>query len=185
MTTSGSLSAYARALFELASVAGAVDAADEGLAVISGAVSNNVDLREALSDLSIPGHKKREIMTELFSGVFSPEAVAIVTLVIEREGASVIGEVHSLYREISESERGIVVAEVITAVALTDPVRESLRAHLASVIGRPVSLRERVDETILGGIRINVAGRVLDGTLVSQLEAMRKTLSKSPQGGEA
>jgi len=42
-----------------------------------------------------------------------------------------------------------------------------------------------VDASILGGIRINVAGRVLDGSLSSQLDAMRSTLGTASQGGEA
>jgi F0F1-type ATP synthase delta subunit len=42
-----------------------------------------------------------------------------------------------------------------------------------------------VDESILGGIRINVAGRVFDGTVMSQLEGVRQALITARQGGEA
>jgi F0F1-type ATP synthase delta subunit len=42
-----------------------------------------------------------------------------------------------------------------------------------------------VEPTIVGGIVIKVAGRVLDGSVSSQLEAMRKALATTPQGGEA
>jgi F-type H+-transporting ATPase subunit delta len=73
---------------------------------------------------------------------------------------------------------------VTTAIPLTDALRASLTEKLAAALGRPVTLRERVDGSILGGIRINVAGRVLDGSLSSQLDAMRATLSNASQGGE-
>jgi F-type H+-transporting ATPase subunit delta len=57
--------------------------------------------------------------------------------------------------------------------------------QISQATGRPVTLRERVDESILGGIRINVAGRVLDGTVASQLGNVRLALTTARQGGEA
>lgn len=184
MTTNGAPRAYARVLFDLASTAGAIDEADQGLKAITEVLRSSVDLREALSDASIPSDKKLSIMAELFSGAHSPEAVAVASVVVHREGIAAMNEVHAEFVELCEAERGIVVTEVTTAVPLSDALRKTLIDKLTSLIGKPVSLRESVDESILGGIRINVAGRVLDGTLLSQLDAMRTTLSRAPQGGE-
>ncbi len=185
MTTSEITGTYARVLFDLASVADAVDAADEGLRKIVETVRGSVELRDALSDSAIPGDKKREILSELFADAVSPEAVAVATLVVERGLAGSLGELLSGFGEIAEAERGIIAAEVTTAVPLTDATRASLVDKLTAVLGRPVTLRERVDESILGGIRINVAGRVLDGSIASQLDSMRAALSNASQGGEA
>ncbi len=185
MTTSEVTGTYARVLFDLASAADAVDAADEGLRTVVETVRGSMELREALSDAAIPGDRKREIMRDLFFGVASPEAVAVATLVVERGAVASLGEVYRAFGEIAEAERGIVVAEVTTAIALTDATRTSLVDKLSSALGHPVSLRERVDGSIIGGIRINVAGRVLDGSLISQLDAMRAALSNASQGGEA
>ena len=60
-----------------------------------------------------------------------------------------------------------------------------MTSKLAAQIGRPVSLRERVDPSIVGGIVIRVGGRVLDGSVSSQLEGMRKALVTASAGGEA
>ena len=98
-------------------------------------------------------------------GEVAPEAVAIATLAVERGHGGSLGTIAERFGEIAEAERGVVVAEVTTAVPLTDALRASLTEKLAAALGRPVSLRERVDASILGGIRINVAGRVLDGSL--------------------
>ncbi|MDZ4181078.1 MAG: F0F1 ATP synthase subunit delta, partial [Coriobacteriia bacterium] len=99
--------------------------------------------------------------------------------------AKSLGDVYRSFGEIAEAERGIVIAEVTTAIALTDATRASLVDKLSAALGSPVSLRERVDGSILGGVRINVAGRVLDGSIASQLDAMRAALSNASQGGEA
>ena len=70
-----------------------------------------------------------------------------------------------------------VFAEVTTAVPLTDEMCASLVSKLTASLGRPVTLRERVDASIIGGIIVNVGGRVLDGSLSSQLDSVRSTLS--------
>jgi F-type H+-transporting ATPase subunit delta len=185
MTTSESIGTYARVLFELADAAGDVDAVDAGLRTVVDTVRGSVELRDALADESLPAEKKRSIVSELFSGTVAPEAVAIATLAIERGMGGSLEAIVERFGDIAESQRGIVAAEVTTAVPLTDALRASLTEKLAAALGRPVTLRERMDRSILGGIRINVAGRVLDGSLSSQLDAMRTTLSNASQGGEA
>lgn len=185
MTTSEAVGTYARALFDLASAAGDVDAVDAGIRAIVETVGGSVELRDALADQSLPGAKRREIAAELFGGQVAPEAVAIATLVIERGDAAALGQIAERFGEIAEKERGVVAVEVTTAIPLTEALRATLVEKLSAALARPVTLRERVDESILGGIRINVAGRVLDGSLSSQLDAMRSTLQSASQGGEA
>jgi len=185
MTTSEITRTYARVLFDLATAVDAVDAADAGLRTIVETVRGDVPLRDALSDAAIPADKKREIMRQLFAGVGSTEAVAIASVIVERGFVASLGDVLSTFAEIAEAERGIVVAEVTTAVPMAEDTRASLVQKLSATLGRPVSLREKVDSSIIGGIRINVGGRVLDGSLSAQLDAMRVALAKSSQGGEA
>lgn len=184
MTTSESIGTYARVLFELASAADAVDAVDAGMRTVVETVRGSVELRDALADESITAEKKRSIVRDLFSDTVAPEAVAIASLAIERGLSGSLGDITVRFGEIAEAERGIVIADVTTAIQLTEALRASLIEKLSKTLGRPVTLRERVDESILGGIRINVAGRVLDGSLSSQLDAMRATLSNASQGGE-
>jgi F-type H+-transporting ATPase subunit delta len=185
MATKDFVQTYARALFDMAVAADAVDEVDDGIATISDAVRSHAGLLATLSDMFIPASKKREIMREVFEAKAAGEAVAMATVMAERGHASRIDNVARTYREIAERERGIVVAEVTTAVALTESSRASIIEKLTGLLEHPVTLRERIDSSILGGIVINVGGRVLDGSLSSQLDGVRTALSSTPQGGEA
>lgn len=185
MRTSETIETLARVLFELASLSDAVDAVDSDLASVVKAVRGHVDLHQALTDTSLPAEKKRDIMRAIFGEAVAPETLAIVTLMVERGLTDQIGDLARLFGEIAEAERGIVVAEVTTAIELDESLRAKLVKQLSAAIGRPVSLRQRVDGSILGGIRISVAGRVLDGTVSSQLEGVRQALTTARQGGEA
>ena len=185
MTTSSEISrVYARALFDLALASDAVDEIGSGLASIQDAVSANPTLADALADVSLPSEKKAAILQELFVGI-APEALAIALVSLERSGAQSLGSLVSDFDKISAAERNIVVAEVTTAAPLTDAVRASLQEKLSANVGKPVALRERVDASLIGGIRINIAGRVLDGSIAKQLSSLRAALTNSSLGGEA
>ena len=185
MRTSDAAVAYARALFELATLSDSVDATDESMASLVSAVRGSMDLREALTSTGMSVEKKREVLREIFGETVTPEALAITTTVIERGQIPLLGDVAAAYSKVAEKERGILVADVTTAVPLTDALRASVTGKLSASLGRPVSLRERVNGGIVGGIVIRVAGRVLDGSVSSQLEGMRKVLAQTPHGGEA
>ncbi|MHB1323733.1 MAG: ATP synthase F1 subunit delta [Coriobacteriia bacterium] len=185
MRTSEAIETHARVLFELATVAGVVDAVDSDLASVTKAVRGHVDLHQALTDTTLPVEKKRDILRALFGESVAPETLAIVTLMVERGLSDSLGELARVFGETAEARRGIVVVEVTTAIELDEGLRAKLVKQLTDAIGRPVNLRERVEGSILGGIRINVAGRVLDGTVKSQLEGVRQALITARQGGEA
>jgi F-type H+-transporting ATPase subunit delta len=184
MSRRGAADGYARVLFDLATLADSVDATDEGLFAAVAAIRGNVDLRTALADTSLPAETKRDVLRDIFGENVTPEVLAVVTVLVERGMTDEIGAVASAYREIAEAERGVLVAQVTTVVPLTDELRSSVIDKLTASLGSPVVLRERVDEKILGGIVIEVGGRVLDGSVSSQLENVRRSLAGA-QGGEA
>lgn len=185
MRTSEFVDTYARVLFDLAALAESVDAADEGLRSIVKVVRSNVDLRDTLTDTALPVETKRSVLRDIFGGEVSPEALAVVTLMVDRGLADRLGELALAFGAIAEKERGVVVAEVVSAVPLTDDLRAKLTDKLSTALGRATSLRESVDPAILGGIVIRVAGRVLDGSVTSQLRDLRQALLTARQGGEA
>lgn len=183
MKTSDLSKTYARLLFDLASTTDVVDSVDKDLKTLVATVADSVQLREALSDESVSSEAKRAITAELFAGCV-PEVVAIADLTMERAGIEALYALRREFVEISEHERGIIIAEVTTALPLEGVQREALEKKLSAEFERPVVLSESIDASIIGGIRISVAGRVLDGTVSSQLSAVRNALSKASQGGE-
>lgn len=80
-------------------------------------------------------------------------------------------ELELLVRDIEDvlAEMGVVVATITTASPLTDAIRSEVR----SVIGKNAQLRETVDSSVLGGIKIDLPGKQYDGTIRRKLTALR------------
>lgn len=185
MRTSEIAETYARSLFDLASLTGTVTDAEGQLGDVVKTVRGHVDLRDALADPTLPADKKRDILREIFGGAVDAAVLSIVQLVVASGNIDVLGDVSTAFAALVERELGVVPAEIVTAVPLTDALRERLSAKLEGSLGKRVVLREKVDPSILGGIVINVAGRVMDGSLLKQLTSMRLALATASAGSEA
>ncbi len=175
--------AYARGLFDLASISDAVDAADETLAAAVAALRSHAELRDTFADANVPAAGKREVVRDLFAEG-DPSVAAVLGLMVDNGDIRLVEDTARIYAEIAEKERGAVVAHVTTAVPLTDEVRTDVVAQLQTLLGVPVKLRERVDPSIIGGIVINVAGKIIDASVTARLDAARRALSTNT-GGEA
>lgn len=176
---------YARSLFELTSLTGTVTDAEEQLGNVVKTVRGHVDLRDALSDGSVPAEKKREILREIFGEAVDPAVLSITQVVVASGHVDMLSDVAAAFSSLVEEQLGVVPAQVTTAVPLTDPLRAKIAAKLEGSLGKKVVMREQVDPQILGGVIINVAGRVLDGSLRKQLVGMRQALTTASAGGEA
>ena len=81
------------------------------------------------------------------------------------------------YRAQYNADHGIIEATVVSAVPLQDASREKLLAKLAALTGKTVTLKEKVDPSVLGGLRLDMDGKRLDGTVQRRLETMRDEIA--------
>jgi F-type H+-transporting ATPase subunit delta len=109
-------------------------------------------------------------------GDISPLALNLVYLLVSRGRLAMIGDIAGEYRRLLDGYHGIERAEVTTAVVLDDKDKARLEEQLGAVVGKKVVVETKVDKSLIGGIVARVGGRLLDGSTLSRLAAMRKAL---------
>ena len=65
----------------------------------------------------------------------------------------------------------------VSAVALDESARSRLQEKLQRVTGKTITLTEKVDPSVLGGLRLDLGGTRLDGTVQGRLERLRNEIS--------
>ena len=83
------------------------------------------------------------------------------------------------YRELYNSDHGILTVKAVTAVALTDQQAAKLSNKLAAITGKTIELQNLVDPGCLGGVRLDYDGKRVDGTVASRLDAVRSLLKNT------
>jgi len=169
---------YAQAVFDIAREKKELDRWQSDLGKIAG-LGRNATVMAILEHPKVRFEDKARLLAEQLKGV-NPLALNLVYLLVTRGRLAMIGDITGEYRRLLDDYNGIERAEVTTAVALDDKDKEKLAERLGAVVGKKVVLETKVDKNLIGGVVARVGGRLLDGSVLSQLAAMKKTLA----GGE-
>lgn len=168
---------YARGLLAIVDAEGATDRVEDELHQFGQALEGNDELRDALSDRQVPVERRMAVVDELLGRRADPQTVAVVSHVIQSGRGRLMVDIIDAFVRAAASQRDRALAEVRTAVELTDEQRERLRTALGQATGREVELKVIIDERVVGGVLATVGDTVIDGTVSRQLARMRSRLA--------
>jgi F-type H+-transporting ATPase subunit delta len=166
---------YAEAVFELASRDGAHEVWERDLGVLA-EISSDERVAGVLGNPSIPAPERRKVVDGLLERRVSGPALNLARLLADRGRFDVLPGVVREYRRLLNRTRGVVEAEVTSAAPLTSEETEALRRRIESMAGARIDLRTQVDESLIGGLTVKVAGRLLDASVRGRLERLRSQL---------
>jgi F-type H+-transporting ATPase subunit delta len=167
---------YAKALHSLAVEEDCVDEIETAYERVLAEMSEVPRTRQFLAHPLVPRNAKQAFFEQAFPGI--PEHLHSLFLLLVRNAREAY--VDLIYEELCalrREEEGTVHVRVETAHALSEGERKRLRSLLESGLGQAVKLEEVVDPSLLGGARIDVAGKVVDGTLRARLGRLRDVLA--------
>ena len=166
---------YAQALFLIAEENGDQDQWLADLEVLASS-SRNPDIIAFIDSPKIENVKKIEVLKEAFSKSISDLALNLVSLLATRNYVASLSSIADAFQELVDSEKGVERAEIVSAVKLTDGQEKGVVDKLTQMVGKELSVTTFVDESILGGYLARVGDRLLDGSVKTQLEDMRREL---------
>ena len=166
---------YAEAAFQIGRADGTLDDWERDLGIVSELLAND-EVRRVLQHPVIP-YEAKERMLQRATGGIRPDVLKLVLLMIRRGRPRaiepMIGHFHALLR----TERGIVLAEVRTALPLEDEQRKAVSERLGELTGDTIEMNEVVDESLIGGIAVRIGDRLYDASVRNRLERLRARLT--------
>lgn len=160
-----------------AEAAGALDDVEDQLFRLGRAVAGQQELRDALSPRTPGTARKAELVSTLVAGKVGPQTQLLATRAVTGARGRRAERVLESFVALAAARRSRHVAEVVSAVPLTVAQRTRLAQTLERVYGQAVRLNVQLDPAVVGGLRISLAGEVLDGTLLTRLAAARRRLA--------
>ncbi|MEZ5165917.1 MAG: ATP synthase F1 subunit delta [Acidimicrobiales bacterium] len=171
---SDTIDGYAEALLAVLRAEGASGADDEILRFAQ-ALEGNDELRNTLNDPYVPAAKRQQIVEDLLKGKASAVTTAAVSVVVGAGRAADLPAIARAGRE-EAAAKGMEVAEVRSAVALTDDQKTRLAASLKKATGKDVDVKVVVDPSVLGGVVTTIGDTVIDGSVRSRLAQVKSHL---------
>ncbi|SEF39054.1 F-type H+-transporting ATPase subunit delta [Caloramator fervidus] len=165
---------YAYALYEVALKEDKLDEYLEDLKGVLEVFKTSYDLLEFLKHPEIPFQNKTSLISNVFRGRINEEIIKLLNLLVKHDRIEDFRHVYKDYRKLALEHKGIKIALVKTAVELTDEERRLLIEKLSKRYGSEIELDEVIDKEIIGGVWVRVKDEVLDGTLKTKLDMMKK-----------
>jgi F-type H+-transporting ATPase subunit delta len=174
--TDSRIDGYARGLFELARAEGTLDEVEDELFRFARSYEASEELRSTLADENIPAAKRQSIVEDLLDGKATPTTVHLVSMVIGSGRARELPAIVDRMVSRAASSKDLEVAEVRSAVPLTQDQQDRLKAALANATGKNVNLKVVVDPAVLGGLVATVGDRIIDGSVRTHLDQLKSRL---------
>ena len=168
---------YARAVFELAQQEGTVDAWGRRTAKVRELFADP-EVAAVLSNPTIP-IGEREGLVATAPKLFDDEATNLARLLIESGRIDEAQEIDEEFQRLADDAAGRVRATVTTAVALETQDRERVARELSKRLDKDVRLSVVVDPRILGGLKLQYGDRIVDASVATRLEQLRRRLAAS------
>jgi F-type H+-transporting ATPase subunit delta len=183
MTSRAAAIRYARALFDVALKEADVEKAQDDLQQFSDLVRTHEVLAHTLVNPAVPAAKKRALVKALLdrAGGMTLAVLKLILLLAERDRLVLLAEIASAYRERLMDHQKVMRGEVTTAIAIAPEKVRALEQGLGQATGRRVVLDARVDPSIIGGVITRIGSTVYDGSITTQLQKMKDTLTGSAQ----
>ena len=169
---------YGSSLYELASEEGLSDEMMEQAVMLRQIFGENPGYIGLLQEPAIDFEERMGLVDAAFGQQVHPYLTNFIKLLCERGYMKQFGDCMEAFQEHYDADHGITRALVTSAVALSAGQKEALLKKLEASSGKKVVMIEKVDPQLIGGIRVEIDGRAMDGTLASRMAGISRSLKE-------
>ena len=166
---------YAEAAFRLAGAGNAL-AKWSGMIGALAQVAEDQRVRAAIADPALSDAQSAGVFISILAGKLDGPAENFVRVLAENKRLELLPEIQLQFEVLKNEKEGVVEAEVFSAFELTDAQVADLAQRLEKRTGRKVRTRVQVDKALIGGVKVVIGDKVLDGSARAQLGALETAL---------
>ncbi len=170
---------YGGALYDLAKEEHLTEQILSDLNLVCSVADAERDYLRLLCTPSVPKPDRRQLIDEAWRGNIHDHTRNFLKLLCDNGTLRELHACKEAFAERYRDEHGIILVCAVSAVELSEPLKEKLRIKLQAMTGKTIELSTRVDETLLGGIRLELPDRQLDGSVRFHLEQVQKLLQNT------
>ncbi len=167
---------YAHALYELANEQKIEKIVYEQLQMVQNLFAEQSDFIKLLQAPTIEFADKKAVLRQIFGESVHAYVLNFLLLLTEKERIGGFADMVQSYQEIYYAEQGICQVRVTTAWEMTAEQQQALQQKLEKMLHKQVILEQYVDETAMGGVRLDVDNRQIDGTIRTQLAEISRQI---------
>src|SRR5262245_8197090 len=164
---------YAEAAFKLAHGSDALAKWSEMLAALA-TVAQDSRVRAAVGDPNLPAAKVAGLFISILS--LSGEGENFVRVLADNGRLELLPEIRGQFEALRNEREGVIEAEVVSAFELSKPQLADLVQRLEKKTGKKIKAKVQLDKELIGGVKVVLGDKVIDGSARAQLGALETAL---------
>ncbi|MFW6034633.1 MAG: ATP synthase F1 subunit delta [Halothermotrichaceae bacterium] len=171
---------YSQAIFELGRENDKLDYGEELRTVVK-AVNDYPELKQILYHPRVLPEDKQEMIGELFDKELSKTVINFINLLIDKRREIYLEQIYRDYRQLLNKEKDIIEIEVVSAVELSRQLTDKLKDKLNQIVAdKTIRINKKVDSNIIGGMKLKIGDKVIDGSISHKLNSLKEDIKQIP-----
>ncbi len=167
---------YAEAFFGIAQDHNKIDQYQQELELIVKTIGEIENFEAYLSHLIIPANEKKNLIKKVFTEDVSESVLNFLLLIVDKRRETYIESIVEEYKELADISRNVAKADLIAAHEVPADEVKALAERLSVSTGKTVQLKQTVDPSLIGGLKIRIGDQIIDATVAKKLEMLRTQL---------
>lgn len=167
---------YTEALLDIAVEKGIVDKIEKELEWVDHLIKDNREIIRFFTNPIIPREKKKGLIDKVIVPQISTLLKNLFYLLVDRKRMGILIFLLGVYKDRANKLKGIVKAEVESAIPLSSEKIGHLRNRLEEIFKKKIEVETKVIPSIIGGIKVTVGSKVIDITIVNRLKRLKERL---------
>lgn len=168
---------YGEALFELAVEEGKEEELMSEINQIKAILEENPDFAKLMEHPKILKEEKLKVLENVLKGRVSDNLYSFFSLIVIKDRYSDLDAILDYFLDEVKTLKGIGVARVTSAVALSEAQKKAVEERLISTTSyNQMEMHYDVDEALIGGMTIRIKDRVVDSSIQTKLNKLQREL---------
>ena len=168
---------YARAIYKISQSLANTKKVCEDLREISRCIDASSDLKRVLYHPGITPDEKKQVINELFSKKCESVTLKFIGYLIDKKRIFHVTAVSACFSAMLDRDENRVVAKVESRSALSGETLKKIKERLVKGLEKDVVVTSAVNPSLMGGMRLILGDRVIDGSIVYQLKRLSETIT--------
>ena len=167
---------YAESLFDLAKEENKVTQYLDDIKLVGEVLGSDPQIVQFFNHVLIENDKKIQLLDQSFKGNVDQYVLNFLKLLVQSRRIRYIDDIVKSYINLSNQYLGIEEGMIYTPYELTDQQIQDIEKAISKKENKKVTLKVSIDSSLLGGIKIQIANRIYDGTIKNKVEMLKKEL---------
>lgn len=169
---------YGQSLYQLAKEEGIDEEILHQMQTVGAILKENPDYITLLLEPSIKKRQRLALLDEAFGGQVHPYLLNFLKILLENGVLRSYSSDLACFKELYDRDHGIEQARVTSAAALSTEQLEALKERLQAMSGKTIELITKVDPSLIGGMRVELEGKLYDGSVAGRLTELRRKVDQ-------